>query len=147
MRRSPATVCSGSRPIPGCSSPATVAVEAAEQLVAAADGEERRAALDLVAQRVRLAGEIVRDERLLAVLAATDVEEVDLAGRDLVADADRRAPRARARAQRARRVEDGDVAAVRVDVEVVRIEVADADLHAARLPVVRDVAALGDDAP
>ncbi len=107
-----------------------VAVEAAEQLVPAADGEERRAGLDLVAQRVRFAGEIVRDERLLAVLATTDVEEVDLAGRDLVVHADgahlELVP-ARSRALR----ENGDVAAVRVDVEVIRIEVADADLHAA----------------
>ena len=79
-----------------------VAVEAAEQLVAAADGEERRAGLDRLAERRRLAGEVVRDERLLAVLAAADVEEVDLAGRDLVVHADRRVtssscPRAAAR--------------------------------------------------
>ena len=53
IRRSPAIVCSGSRPIPGSSVPGDVAVEAAEQLVAAADGEERGARLDRLAQRAR----------------------------------------------------------------------------------------------
>ena len=131
--------------MPGSSSPRDVAVEAAEQLVAAADGEERRAALDRLAQRVRLRREVVRDERLLAVLAAADVEEVDLAGgHGVAACRSRRTSSSWPRAPRALG-EHGDVAAVGVDVQVVGIEVADADLHAALLPVVRDVAARGDD--
>jgi hypothetical protein len=74
-----------------------VPVEAAEQLVAAADGEEGGALLDGLAQRLRLRREVVRDERLLAVLAAADVEEVDLAGRDARAAGRRRRSAARAR--------------------------------------------------
>src|SRR3954447_5710880 len=55
-----------------------LAVEAAEQLVAAADGEEGGAGGDGVAQRRALAGEVGRDERLLAILPAADIEEVGL---------------------------------------------------------------------
>jgi hypothetical protein len=66
-----------------------VAVEAAQELVAAADGEERGAVGDLLAKSVALRREIRRDEGLLAVLPAADVEEVDLAKRDLVAGTDR----------------------------------------------------------
>ena len=81
-------------------------------------------------QRLGLRGEVGRDERLLAVLAAADVEEVDLARRHAVAHPDRAhvelvAARRRALGQH------GDVPAVGVDVQVVRIEVADPDPHAA----------------
>ena len=58
-----------------------VAVEAAEELVAAAHREERGARLDRLVQRRALRDEVGRDERLLAVLAAADVEEVGLAAR------------------------------------------------------------------
>ncbi len=71
------------------------------------------------------------DERLFAVLAAADVEEIVFAGMDRLADGDgphvelvsapRRAPR-----------QNCDVAAVRVDVQVVGVEMPDDDLHAAR---------------
>ncbi len=100
------------------------AVAAAEQLVAAADGERRRAAGDRLAESRSLPGEIVRHEELLAILPAADVVEVVVAGHDRIAHSQRRdlelvtspagAPR-----------EHGDVAAVGVDVEVVRVEVAD----------------------
>ena len=50
----PAIVCSGRIPIPGQLLARDVAVEAAEQLVPAADGEERRVVLDRLAERVRL---------------------------------------------------------------------------------------------
>ena len=109
-----------------------VEVEAAEQLVAAADGEQRRAVRDFRPQRVALGGEVGRDQRLLAVLAAADVEEVDLAARHVVARPDRaHVELVPAPARPA--LEHGDVAAVGVDVEVVRVEVADDDpRHAAR---------------
>ena len=54
-----------------------VAVEAAEQLVAAADGEDApRRPSTAARSAVGLRGEVDRDERLLAVLAAADVEQV-----------------------------------------------------------------------
>ena len=132
MRRSPATVWSGKRPMPGQLGAVAVAVEAAEQLVAAADREDGRAARRPPrARRRAFAARSTRDERLLAVLAAADVEQVVRARPQRVAHRDRldvelvpapgRAPR-----------EHRDVAAVGVDVQVVRIEVPDADLHAAR---------------
>src|SRR5439155_10867213 len=106
-------------------------VAAPEQLVAPADREQRRAALDRRVDGTRLAREIFRDDRLLAVLPAADVEEVVRPGLEGAAQADglhlqpvpapRRAP-----------LEHGDVAAVGVDVQVVRIQVPDADPHAAR---------------
>jgi hypothetical protein len=60
------------------------AIAAAEQLVAATNREHRRAAVDRLLQRLRLPCQVLRDEQLLAVLAATDVVEVLLAGRDRV---------------------------------------------------------------
>ncbi len=119
IRRSPATVWSGRRPMPGSSAPAPVAVVAAEELVAAADGEERplrprRRACSAVALR----GEVRRDELLLAVLAAADVEEVDPGG-NRVAEPDRRHLELVAAGGGAGG-EDGDVAAVGVDVQVAR---------------------------
>ena len=74
------------------------AVPAPEQLVAAAHGEQRRAAVDRLADRRALRGEIRRDQRLLAILAAADVEQVVRAGRERVAEPDRLDDRARARA-------------------------------------------------
>jgi hypothetical protein len=106
------------------------AVEAAQQLVAAADGEHRSAARRGREQPLALVFEVARDERLLAVLAAADVEEVVRAG---LQDVVRRnglhlelvpAPRGAA-------LEHGDVPAVGVDVQVLGIEVPDDDLHAA----------------
>ena len=85
IRRSPATVSCGKRPTPGMS-PVPVAVAAPEQLVAAADGEDRHAALDRLLVHRALRGEIRRDQRLLAILAAADVEQVVLAGTSVVAD-------------------------------------------------------------
>ena len=75
-----------------------VEIAAAEELVAAADGEQRRAAVDRRLDRRALRDEVRRDQRLLAILAAADVEQVVLAGADLVADGDRASPRARGRA-------------------------------------------------
>ena len=118
-------------PDPGQLLAGDVAIEAAEKLVAAADGEKRCVTLDGLAQLLRLAREVVRDERLLAVLPAADVVEVDLPDRNRVVHADRAQLEFVAAAGRPLR-EHGDVAAVGVDVEVVRIEVPDPDLHVAQ---------------
>ena len=103
-------------------------VTTAEQLVAAADREQRRAVRNGRLDRVSLRDEIGRDQRLFAVLAAADVVEVVLAGREL-----RRPPRAPSLelvpAERCPPPKDGDVAAVGVDVQVLRVQVSDADLH------------------
>ena len=107
-----------------------VAVGTAEQLVAPADSEERRALRHGLVQPVGLGGEIVRDQSLLAILAAADVEEVDLADRHRVAHPDRTHVQLVA-AQGGALREDGDVAAVGVNVQVVRIEMPDGDPHAA----------------
>src|SRR5687768_2851418 len=65
------------------------AVGAAEQLVAAADREDRRAACRRLLQSLALLDEVDRHQRLLAVLAAADVEEVVVARHDRVAEVDR----------------------------------------------------------
>ena len=67
----------------------------------------------------------MRDQSLLAILAAADVEEVDLADRYRVAHPDRPHVELVA-AQGGALREHGDVAAVGVDVQVVRIEMPDA---------------------
>ena len=78
------------------------------------------------------AARFVGDEDLLAVLAAADVVEVVLAGDDRVVHPDRGHVEVVPPPGGASR-EDGDVAAVGVDVEVVRIEMTDANpRHAAR---------------
>ena len=77
-----------------------------------------------------MGGERGRDQLLLAVLAAADVVEVVLAGQQRVARAERPhvelvpAPGGTPR-------ENRDVAAIRVDVQVVGEEVPDDDPHAA----------------
>ncbi len=103
-------------------------VAAAEQLVAATDREQCRAVRDRLLQRRPLGDEVGRDQRLLAVLAAADVVEVVLAGTHLVAERQRRDVELVA-AQRGAPRQHGDVAAVGVDVQVLRIEMPDADPH------------------
>ena len=105
-----------------------VEIAAPEELVAAADGEQCCARVDGLLDRGTLPDEIRGDQRLLAVLAAADVEQVVLAGADLVADGDRRHLELVPAERRPPR-EDRDVAAVGVDVEVVGIQMPDADLH------------------
>ena len=106
-----------------------IPVEASEQLVAAADSEHRRAAVDDSPQRVALAHEVARDERLLAILAAADVQQVDPV-RHVVVETDRH-HRELVATQAGALAEHGNVAAVGVDVQVVRVEVAHRQLHAA----------------
>src|SRR5262249_17252224 len=109
---------------------ALVAVEPPEQLVAAADGEGGRARGDRGLQRRAKGGERRGDQLLLAILAAADVEEVVLAGLNDAARAERPHLELVA-APGGTTSEDGDVRAVGVDVQVVREQVADDDLHAA----------------
>jgi len=118
------------QPDPGQLVAALVAIEAPEQLVAAADREQRSAALDSSANAFAVGREGRGDQLLLAVLPAADVVEVVLAGPhnvvrtepshlDLVSAPGRAAGQHR------------HVAAVGVDVEVVREEVTDDNSHSA----------------
>src|SRR5919109_1019501 len=111
-------------PDPGELGAGAVAVEATEELIAAANGQAGGAVLHRLRERAALGGEIGCDERLLAVLAASDVEEIVLPWSDRFAEPDRPvveldpAPGGAA-------LEDGDVAPVGVDVQVLRIEMGD----------------------
>ena len=58
----------------------TVAIEAAEELITAADGENDAAAGRRLAHCVALRSEVDGDESLLAILAAADVEQVEIPG-------------------------------------------------------------------
>src|SRR5436309_11372521 len=96
----------------------------AEQLIAAADGQERRPRLEGFVERGPECGELGRDQRLLTILTTAHVEQVVFSPLDLGACAEWPhleliAPPGGPGAQ------DGDVAAVGVDVEVIREKVAD----------------------
>jgi hypothetical protein len=109
----------------------TVTVEPPEQLVPAADRQEGGTCLHSSLDALALGGEVRCDQRLLPVLPAADVEQIVSTGAHLVSRPDLRdfeldpAPGGTP-------LEDGDVAPVGVDVQVVRIEVPDDHLHAAR---------------
>src|ERR1700710_2469544 len=104
-------------------------VAVAEQLVAAADGKQDGAALGRGGEVGALAGDHVGgDHALVAVLATADVEEVVGGGIDVVTgpgagvgEADP-APFAAA-------LQEDDVAAVGVDVHLLRVEAEQAELH------------------
>src|SRR5689334_20943646 len=105
------------------------AVVVPEHLVAAAHRQHPGAVGDGRPQPAGPADQVVLDQELVAVLAAADVVEVGL--RQWVA---RAAPDGREvdPAPLAPRPQDGDVAAVGVDVQMLRVEVADAQVgHAA----------------
>ena len=108
-----------------------VTVRAAEELVAAADREQRGTGRDRLPDARRLRRQILRDQRLLAVLATADVEQVVVARPDRLGDRHRAHFELVAPPGRTPR-EHRDVAAVGIDVQVVRIEMPDNDLHAAR---------------
>ena len=102
-----------------------VAVAAPEQLVAAADRKQRRSVGQRRLQLLRPPREIGGDQLLLAVLAAAQVDQVAVGRQRLPgADSDHVERVASAPGTAA---QDGDVAAVGVDVELVGVEVADAD--------------------
>src|SRR4029077_7212702 len=109
---------------------ALVAIEVTEELIAAAHRQRRGSALDRLVQGGAQRCQSRRDQLLLAVLAAAHVEEVVLAGAHAVVRAERPhlelvpPPGGPLR-------QNGDVAAVGVDVQVVREEVADDEPHAA----------------
>jgi hypothetical protein len=108
------------------------AIETAEELVPAAHRQQRRTGADSLTQSLTSRREVRSDELLLAVLAAADVEEVVLTGPQLVADTDR-FDRELQPARRRPAFEDGNVAPVGVDVQVLGVEMPDADRrHAAR---------------
>src|SRR5207248_5621846 len=65
---------------PGQIGTVEIQVRTAEQLVTAADREQRGSARHRLAYAFRLRGQVLRDQRLLAVLAAADVEQVVLPG-------------------------------------------------------------------
>ena len=107
------------------------AVAAPEQLITAAHREEGSPARRSLLQRLRLRGEVARDEELLAILAASEVVQVVRARNDRVVHSDFRDVELVPTPGRARG-KHGDVAAVGVDVQVVGIQMGDADVHAAR---------------
>jgi hypothetical protein len=111
--------------------PVEVSVRAPEQLVAAADCEHRGSAVHSPTHVFRLRGQILRDQGLLAVLAASDVQQIVLIRPQRIADRDSPHLKVVAPPRRAAG-KDRDVAAIGIDVEVVRIEMPDDDLHAAR---------------
>jgi hypothetical protein len=102
-------------------------VAPSEQLIAAADGEERCTAVEhRLLERLAFRCEVPGNEQLLPVLAAADVIEVVLAGNDRVVHPEW-GHRELVPAERGAPGEHGDVAAIRVDVQVLGIEVADPD--------------------
>jgi len=108
-----------------------VAVEAPKELVAAAHREDRGASCYGLAQLRSPGGQVGCDQSLFPVLAAADVIEVDLADRGRIAGVD--GPHLELELPPAGPgCEDGDVAAICIDVQVVRIEMSHDQLHAAR---------------
>src|SRR5512132_3919214 len=109
----------------------STAIDPAQELVAAAHGTHRHTSSDRLPDRFLPRSEIWSDQRLLAILAAPDVQQVVLAGPQLVAEADRLDLEADPTPARTAR-QDRDVPAIRVAVQVLRIEVGDPARHAAR---------------
>ena len=107
------------------------AVDVAEQLVAAAHGEQRRAVRDRARELCAVALQVVGDQQLVAILAAAEQEEVDLGGVELL----RRTQRALDEldpAPCAALAQHEHVPAVGVDREVLGVELAEDELHAVR---------------
>ncbi len=109
-------------------------VAVAEQLVAAADGEQDGSVVDRRRQRLALARDHVGgDGTLVAVLAAAEVEEVVGRGVDALAGAGGGVGEADP-TPLAAPLQEEDVAAVGVDVHLVRVEGEQAELHQASFP-------------
>src|SRR5262245_4261521 len=107
------------------------AIRPAKELIAAADRQHRHPAGNRLPDRRAPRSEIRCDQGLLAILAAPDVEQVVLARPQLVAEAERLDVEPEPPPARTAR-EHRDVAAVGVDVQVLRVEVRDPNRHAAR---------------
>ena len=105
----------------------------AEQLVAAADGQHGGAVLDGGRDRLALGGQhVLGDEHLVAVLAATDVDQVVFARIEAIAGTGGRVAEGDAPPFAATLQKD-DVAAVGVDVHLLGIEGEQPDLGVGRL--------------
>jgi hypothetical protein len=113
----------GEEPRAGKLDAGAIPVKPSEQLVAAAYGEQCRPAGDRFDERRALVREISCDQALLPILPAADVEEVDV-GWDSIVNTDGAHLESDGTPGTAP-FEDGDVATIRIDVEVVRVEVSD----------------------
>jgi hypothetical protein len=107
-----------------------VAVEPTEQLIAAAHRKYRRSVCHGLGECGATCGQIWGHERLLAVLPAADVVEIGVR-RQLVTEPDRPHDELDATPPRALG-EHREVAPVRVDVEVLGVQMRDDNVHAAR---------------
>ena len=97
-------------------------VAVAEQLIAAADGEQGGAVADRLGDRLTLARDQVGgDGALVPILAATDVDQVVSAGVEGLPGSGRRVLEADP-APLAALLKQGHVAAIRVDVHLLRVE-------------------------
>ena len=105
-------------------------VAVACELVAAAHGEHGRAAGDRVVERRTVALEILGDEQLVAILAAADEVQVGLRQVELLADAQRTLLELEP-APLEPPAHDLHVAAVGVDREVLGVQLAEHEPHAA----------------
>jgi hypothetical protein len=106
----------------------TSKVAAAQELIAAAHGEECRAAIDRRADGGSLGREVRCDELLLAILSTADVDEIVSAWLEWVARADL-LDFDRMSAERGPPTDHGNVPTVGVDVQVRRVEMTDRELH------------------
>lgn len=104
----------------------TPSISTAEELISTTHGEQRGALVDGGLDRAALGDEVGCDECLLPILSASDVEEIVLRRPNLdsqpdALDLELVAPECCAA------LEHRDVAAIRVDIEVLRVQVCDAD--------------------
>ena len=102
-----------------------VAIAAPEQLVAAADRKQRRAVLERRRDLVMALGKVGRDQGLLAILPAAQVDQIAL-GRKRLSDADTDDLQLAA-APLGPAAKDGNIAAIGVDIELIWIEVTEPD--------------------
>jgi hypothetical protein len=109
---------------------AAVTVEAAEKLVAAADGEHCGSTRERLFEGFRVRRKVRGDQSLLAILTAADVEEIVLIRIQPLTEADP-APLEADPAPGRPLGEYRHVPSIGIDVEVIRIQVANDDLHAA----------------
>jgi hypothetical protein len=109
--------------------PVAASVAAPEKLVTTADCKHRDAPFLRGSEALALRRQIGGDERLLSILATTDVQEVVCGRIELVGQSDR--PNVQlVTAQRGPAGEHGQIAAVGIDVEVPGVQVPNADPHA-----------------
>ena len=98
MRVSPATVSNGNTPMPGRSAPWRSRYERPRSWYPPQTASTAAPSATDSAHAGGLREQVLRDERLFAILAAADVEEIVLARMDAALQSRRTAPRARGRA-------------------------------------------------